>query len=63
MEDLRDAGLLSAGAGAVERLARILYNHYDRAGDSCNSVLFNNLVTEWPGIQARAQAPAEVRLL
>ena len=54
---------MGSNAESVERLARILYNHYDRKGDSRNSVLFNNLVTEWPGIQAKAQAPAEVRLL
>ena len=54
---------MGSNAESVERLARILYNHYDRKGDSRNSVLFNNLVTEWPGIQAQAQAPAELRLL
>ena len=43
----------------VERLARILYNHYDRKGDSRNSVTFNNLVTEWPKILAQLHAPAQ----
>ncbi len=35
---------------SVERLARILYNHYDRKGDSQNAVLFNNLVSAWQDI-------------
>ena len=38
---------------SVERLARILYNHYDRRGDSQNAVIFNNLVTEWQRIRER----------
>ncbi len=37
---------------SVERLARILYNHYDRNGDSQNAVIFNNLVTEWGNIRS-----------
>ena len=37
---------MGSNAESVERLARILYNHYDRKGDSRNSVMFNNLVTE-----------------
>ena len=35
---------------AVERLGRILYNYYDRNGDSQNAFIFNNLVTEWQRI-------------
>ncbi len=57
------ARAMGSNAESVERLARILYNHYDRKGDSRNSVMFNNLVTEWPNIQARAQAPEDPRLL
>ena len=37
---------------SVERLARILYNHYDRKRDSQNAVIFNNLVTEWGNIHS-----------
>jgi putative DNA methylase len=37
---------------SVERLARILYNHYDRKGVSQNAVIFNNLVTEWGNIRS-----------
>ena len=57
------ARAMGSNAESVERLARILYNHYDRKGDSRNSVMFNNLVTEWPNIQAKAQDPEEPRLL
>ena len=38
---------------SVDRLARLLYNHYDRNGDSQNAVIFNNLVTEWQGIREK----------
>ena len=37
---------------SVERLARILYNHYDRKGDAQNAVVFNNLVTSWQNIHS-----------
>ena len=56
------AHTLDGRVDAVERLARILYNHYDRQGDSQNAVLFNNLVTEWPSIQKQMQAPEEMGL-
>ncbi len=47
---------------SVERLARLLYNHYDRAGDSDNAVIFNTLVTEWPRIMDRMHQPDRARL-
>ena len=59
---------MGGDAEAVERLARLLYSHYDRAGDSANAVVFNNLVTAWPTIleeaqrQAAALEQAEMRL-
>ena len=43
---------MGSGAESVERLARILYNHFDRIQDSRRAVLFNNLVTSWNDIQA-----------
>ena len=66
----REAGELVAGAARVaramdgdaesaERLARLLYSHYDKAGDSANAVVFNNLVTAWPAIQEEAQQLAD----
>ena len=59
---------MGGDAEAVERLARLLYSHYDRAGDSANAVVFNNLVSAWPAIldeaqrQAAALEQAEMRL-
>ena len=53
---------MGSNAEAVERLTRILYNHYDRKGDSPNSVMFNKLVTEWPSIQQRAQGSEQGQL-
>ena len=49
----------SPGAWAVERLARILYNHFDRIRDSRRAVLFNNLVTSWDAIQAEMSKPPQ----
>ena len=54
---------MGSNAESVERLARILYNHYDRNGDSRNSVKFNNLVTEWPRILQKSQEPEQGRLV
>ena len=54
---------MGSNVESVERLARILYNHYDRKADSRNSVLFNNLVVEWPNILARMQAPEQGRMI
>ena len=45
----------SSDVASVERLARLLYNHYDRGGDSANAVLFNNLVTSWESIESRSR--------
>ena len=44
---------MEGNAESVERLGRILYNHYDRKGDSQNAVIFNNLVTEWQRIREK----------
>ena len=57
------ARVMGSNAESVERLARILYNYYDRKGDSRNSVMFNNLVTEWSNILTKAQAPDQGRLV
>ena len=46
---------MGSRAESVERLARILYEHYDNSGDSPNAVIFNNLVTSWQDIQIEAQ--------
>ena len=53
------AQMVGSNAESVERLARILYNHFDRIGDSPHSVVFNTLVTEWPRILAQMQGHAQ----
>ena len=50
---------MGSDAESVERLARILYNHYDRIRDSRHAVLFNTLVTSWPQIQTEMSAPPQ----
>ena len=54
---------VGANVDSVERLARILYNHYDRKNDSPNSVIFNNLVTSWQDILTQMQEAQTERLL
>ncbi len=44
------AQAMDGSVESIERLARILYGHYDRKGDSQNAVIFNNLVTSWQDI-------------
>ena len=53
------ARVMDGDAEMAERLARLLYSHYDRAVDSANAVIFNNLVTAWPEILVEAQRQAE----
>lgn len=55
--------IMGSNAESVERLARILYDHYDRKGDSRNSVIFNNLVAEWSAIQAKGQETEQGRMI
>ena len=52
------ARAMGGDAEMVERLARLLYSHYDRASDSANALIFNNLVTAWPAILEEAQRQA-----
>ena len=52
------ARVMGGDAESAERLARLLYSHFDRAGDSVNAVIFNNLVTAWPAILEEAQRQA-----
>lgn len=53
---------LGSNVEPVERLARILYNYYDRRRDSANAVLFNNLVTSWEDIIYRMQTTEQGRM-
>lgn len=54
---------MGSNAESVERLARILYNHFDRIRDSRRAVLFNNLVTSWDAIQAEMSKPPQGQLV
>ena len=57
------ARAMSGSVDAVERLARILYNHFDRQKDSPNAVAFNSLVISWSDIMAKAQQEEQGGLL
>ena len=57
------ARAMGGDAESVERLARILYNHYDRRNDSRNAVMFNSVVTEWPAIMRAVDEPEQGQML
>ena len=44
---------------SVERMARLLYNHYDHNGDTENAVIFNNLVVAWRDIEMKMADPRQ----
>ena len=50
---------MGSGTESVERLARVLYNHFDRIRDSRRALLFNNLVTSWDAIQVEMSKPPQ----
>ena len=52
-----------SGVDAVERLARILYDHYNRKNDSANAVIYNALVVSWQDIMTEMQKPRSGMLL
>ena len=54
VEGAADVGEAMRGTlDSVERMARILYNHYDHNGDAENAVIFNNLVAAWKDIEMK----------
>ena len=57
------ASAMRGSVDSVERLARILYNHFDRRNDSANAVAFNSLVTSWNAIITKAQKEEQGGLL
>ncbi len=59
----RDLSGLDGGIDSVERLARILYDYFDRRNDSSNAVAFNALATSWQNILKQMQTPSSNRLL
>ena len=58
-EAAKVAERMGGNVESVERLARILYNYYDRRNDSRNAVMFNSVATEWPGILAALEREGE----
>ncbi len=54
---------ISDSVMSVEQLARLLYSHYDRIGDSDNAVLFNSLVTSWDSIEGGMKQDEQLSLL
>ena len=50
---------MRAKLDSVERMARILYNHYDHNGDAENAVIFNNLVVAWRDIEMKMADPRQ----
>ena len=57
------ARAMGSGSESVERLARILYDYFDRRSDSANAVAFNNVVTSWNDIINQMQQEETGRLL
>ena len=58
-EAAKVAERMGGNVESVERLARILYNYYDRRNDSRNAVMFNSVATEWPSILAALEREGE----
>ena len=56
------AGRAGEHLDSVERLARILYDHYNSRNDSQRAVAFNNVVTAWPDIMLGMARPANAQL-
>ncbi len=50
---------ISDPVASIERLARILYSHYDRQGNAENAFLFNTLVTSWDAIEENMRNPQQ----
>ena len=56
------ARAMAGSVESIERLARILYEHYDRKGESQNAVIFNHLVEAWQDILVRMKTEEQGRL-
>ena len=54
---------MSGNLDSVERLARILYNHYDNLDRPRDAYIYNQLVTEWQNILNEVQSPSEPTLV
>ena len=54
---------MAGNLDSIERLARILYNHYDNLNQPRNAYIYNQLVSEWQNILVASQAPERPRLV
>ncbi len=59
----RDMAGSESGVDSIERLARVLYDYYDRKNDSGNAVIYNALVSSWQDILTEMQSHQSERLL
>ncbi|MCY4474612.1 MAG: DUF1156 domain-containing protein [Chloroflexi bacterium] len=49
--------LMAGNIDSIERLARILYNHYDNLNQPRDAYIYNQLVSEWQNILDEVQRP------
>ena len=54
--------LMAGNIDSIERLARILYNHYDNLNQPRNAYIYNQLVSEWQNILDASQSPEQGQL-
>ena len=55
--------LMAGNIDSVERLAHILYNHYDNQNQPRNAYIYNQLVSEWQNILDEVQRPERPTLV
>ena len=53
---------MAGNLDSVERLAHILYNHYDNQNQPRNAYIYNQLVSEWQNILNATQSPEQTTL-
>ena len=53
---------MAGNIDSIERLARILYNHYDNLNQPRNAYIYNQLVSEWQNILNATQSPEQTTL-
>ena len=54
---------MAGNVDSVERLARILYNHYDNLNQPRDAYIYNQLVSEWQNILDEVQRPERPTLV
>ena len=54
--------LMAGNIDSVERLAHILYNHYDNQNQPRDAYIYNQLVSEWQNILDATQSPEQATL-